>query len=118
MKKERPLKKYRSKTFKAVCLECQCYTMNCKPKCSGTQRFTVSNSFRPPKVGSKNWKLISKLVVKQAGIAVQQKDEPTDIVCSPSFYRHSFRKKHNKGREGLPQKVKDKAYLLGRLATG
>ena len=51
---------------KVVCLECQCLSHNCKPRCSGQHIYSLYKSFRPPKRGSKKWKYLEKFISQNA----------------------------------------------------
>ena len=96
---------------KEVCLECQRYIGNCIAGCSGTNRFRVSHSFRPPKVGSSKWKLIEKLIRKNI---YEGKEYPTQVQGSASFSRNTFRRRCN----NIPKTLHERGYLETRLKQG
>lgn len=102
---------------KNVCLECQTYVLNCKAGCSGKNRFSVSTTFRPPKVGSSKWKLIEKLIRKNV---YEVKKSDTDIVGSASFSRNTWFYRDYRGRraKSRPSKMlRERGYIEYRLKT-
>ena len=99
-------KKLQSK--KEVCLECECLSQNCLNKCSGTHIYPVYHSFRPPKRGSKRWKLIKKAVILSTH---NPKTGLRERNTAAVFGSHMFQ------NISLPQKVKDAAYLEMVIST-
>ncbi len=49
--------------MKSVCLRCESYSHNCHAACDGSHRLLVNSSFRPPKRGHKDWKLLRHLAL-------------------------------------------------------